>query len=186
MRVGTGVGSTTSYNDIYWDDNTSKWYSDSALTTEVTPTGTLTSWVSLEIIGDVKHYSGAIFTQINFTGLVPLLARDEDTNLDDQSLLKWDATTKTAKTIVIPTDDNALLKWDNTNKVFTEIANPTADGQVLVNRVVSNENTYAWEKPTGIFTYANMAAYIADAANVPNGSLVIIEDEDNYLIGDNQ
>ena len=186
LRVGTGVGSTTSYTDIYWDDDTSKWYSDSALTTEVTPTGTLTSWVSLEIIGDVKHYSGAVFTQINFTGLVPLLARDEDTNLDDQSLLKWDATTKTAKTIVIPTDDNALLKWDNTNKVFVAIPNPTSDGQVLANKVVSNENTYDWVDQAKNYVFATMADYTAAASTVPDGSLVIIENEKDYLIGENQ
>ena len=184
LRVGTGTGSTTSYTDIYWDDNTSKWYSDSALTTEVTPTGTLTSWVSLEIIGDVKHYSGAIFTQINFTGLVPLLARDEETNLDDQSLLKWDATTKTAKTIVIPTDNNALLKWDNTNKVFVAIPNPTADNQVLVNKVVSNVNTYDWEVPAGSFVFNTMSDYTAVANTIPNGSTVVILDEENYIIGE--
>ena len=186
LRVGTGTGADTTYANIYWDDITSKWYSDAALTTEVSPVGTLTSWQSLEVIGDVKHYTNAVFTVINFTGLVPLLARDEATNMSAGTILKWDATTQTAKTITNPTTDKALLKWDNTNKVFTEIANPTADGQVLVNRVVSNENTYAWETPTGVFTYANMSAYIADAANVPNGSMVIIEDEDNYLIGDNQ
>lgn len=182
LRVGTGVGSTTSYADIYWDDNTSKWYSDSALTTEVTPTGTLTSWVSLEIIGDVKHYTGAVFTQINFTGLVPLLARDEDTNLDDQSLLKWDATTKTAKTITLPTNDNALLKWDNTNKVFVAISNPSSTGQVLA----KGSSDYEWVDQAKNYVFATMADYTAAASTVPNGSLVIIENEKDYLIGENQ
>lgn len=160
LRVGTGTGSTTSYANIYWDDNTSKWYSDSALTIEVTPTGTLTSWVSLEIIGDVKHYTGAIFTQINFTGLVPLLARDEAANLND----------------------GAIMKWNGTDLIAETIPNPSANGQVLAN----GTNGYEWVPQSKNFVFATMADYTAAASTVPNGSLVIIENEDNYLIGENQ
>ena len=162
LRVGTGTGADTTYANIYWDDVTSKWYSDAALTTEVTPTGTLTSWQSLETLGDVKHYTNAVFTVINFTGLVPLLARDEATNMTN----------------------GALLKWDGTNVIAQTIPNPTVDGQQLINRVVSNVNTYSWEKLPGVYTYSTMSAYTSDAANVPNGSLVIIQDEENYLIGE--
>ena len=160
LRVGTGTGSTTSYANIYWDDVTEKWYSDAALTTEVSPVGTLTSWVSLEIIGDVKHYTGAIFTQINFTGLVPLLARDEDTNLDD----------------------GAIMKWNGTDLIAETIPNPTANGQVLVN----GTNGYEWVPQSKNFVFATMADYTAAASTVPDGSLVIIENEDNYIIGENQ
>jgi len=160
LRVGTGTGSTTSYADIYWDDVTEKWYSDSALTTEVSPVGTLTSWVSLEIIGDVKHYSGAIFTQINFTGLVPLLARDEATNLDD----------------------GAIMKWNGTDLIAETIPNPTANGQVLAN----GTNGYEWVPQPKNFVFATMADYTAAASTVPDGSLVVIENETDYLIGENQ
>ncbi len=160
LRVGTGTGSTTSYADIYWDDVTEKWYSDSALTTEVSPVGTLTSWVSLEIIGDVKHYTGAIFTQINFTGLVPLLARDEATNLDD----------------------GAIMKWNGTNLIAETIPNPTINGQVLAN----GTNGYEWVPQSKNFVFATMADYTAAASTVPDGSLVVIENETDYLIGENQ
>ena len=160
LRVGTGTGSTTSYTDIYWDDNTSKWYSDSALTTEVSPVGTLTSWVSLEIIGDVKHYTGAVFTQINFTGLVPLLARDEATNLDD----------------------GAIMKWNGTNLIAETIPNPTASGEVLAN----GTNGYEWVPQSKNFVFATMADYTAAASTVSDGSLVIIENETDYLMGENQ
>jgi hypothetical protein len=160
LRVGTGTGSTTSYADIYWDDVTEKWYSDAALTTEVSPVGTLTSWVSLEIIGDVKHYTGAIFTQINFTGLVPLLARDEATNLDD----------------------GAIMKWNGTNLIAETIPNPTANGQVLAN----GTNGYEWVPQSKNFVFATMADYTAAASTVPDGSLVVIENETDYLIGENQ
>ena len=160
LRVGTGTGSTTSYTDIYWDDNTSKWYSDSALTTEVSPVGTLTSWVSLEIIGDVKHYTGAVFTQINFTGLVPLLARDEATNLDD----------------------GAIMKWNGTDLIAETIPNPSASGEVLAN----GTNGYEWVPQSKNFVFATMADYTAAASTVPDGSLVIIENETDYLMGENQ
>lgn len=160
LRVGTGTGSTTSYADIYWDDATEKWYSDSALTTEVSPVGTLTSWVSLEIIGDVKHYTGAIFTQINFTGLVPLLARDEATNLDD----------------------GAIMKWNGTDLIAETIPNPTASGEVLAN----GTNGYEWVPQSKNFVFATMADYTAAASTVPDGSLVVIENETDYLIGENQ
>lgn len=160
LRVGTGTGSTTSYADIYWDDVTEKWYSDSALTTEVSPVGTLTSWVSLEILGDVKHYTGAVFTQINFTGLVPLLARDEATNLDD----------------------GAIMKWNGTNLIAETIPNPSASGQVLAN----GTNGYEWVPQSKNFVFATMADYTAAASTVPDGSLVIIENETDYLVGENQ
>ena len=160
LRVGTGTGSTTSYADIYWDDVTEKWYSDSALTTEVSPVGTLTSWVSLEIIGDVKHYTGAVFTQINFTGLVPLLARDEATNLDD----------------------GAIMKWNGTDLIAETIPNPTASGEVLAN----GTNGYEWVPQSKNFVFATMADYTAAASTVPDGSLVVIENETDYLIGENQ
>lgn len=160
LRVGTGTGSTTSYADIYWDDVTEKWYSDSALTTEVSPVGTLTSWVSLEIIGDVKHYTGAVFTQINFTGLVPLLARDEATNLDD----------------------GAIMKWNGTDLIAETIPNPSANDQVLAN----GTNGYEWVPQSKNFVFATMADYTAAASTVPDGSLVIIENETDYLIGENQ
>lgn len=187
LRVGTGTGADTVYQNLYWDDVSEKWYSDSALTTEVHPVGTLTSWTSLETIGDVKHYTNAVFTVINFNGLVPLLARDESTNMTSGSLLKWDGTSLTAKTITeTGLTDGALLKWNTTTHQFETLANPTGDDQVLVNKVVSNVNTYSWEQKPGVYVFADMASYTAVASTIPNGSRVAIADEENYLIGDNQ
>ena len=36
------------------------------------------------------------------------------------------------------------------------------------------------------FVFATMSDYTAVASTIPNGSLVLIEDEVNYVIGDNQ
>lgn len=159
LRVGTGTGADTTYANIYWDDDTEKWYSDSALTTEVTPTGTLTSWDTLEVLGDVKHYTNAVFTVINFNGLVPLLARDEETNLNNKGVMYWDSSNKIAKSTGAP-NNGQILGYDN--------------------------NTYGWVDQSKNFVFATMADYTAAASSVPNGSLVIITDESNYLIGDNQ
>lgn len=174
MRVGTGTGTNTTYANIYWDDDTEKWYSDAALTTEVTPTGTLTSWESLEHLGDIKHYTNAVFTQITFNGIVPLLARDEEANMANRGILNWDSTTLQAKTT----------------------AAPTADGQVLVNKAGAGITPhYEWEDiVTPIenqiaaiphtFVFNSMSDYTAAASTVPNGSEVIILSEHDYIIGD--
>ena len=259
LRVGTGVGTTTLYNDIYWDDDTSKWYSDAELTTEVTPTGNLTSWGSVETLGDVKHYTDAVFTVASFSDLVPLLGRDEDTNLNDQGLMKWDADDYIAKTIDMPTTDGQVLinkvSPASSTTVYYEDAYPTAfynddftsysgtpsgtagtpssvglfytinddwykkngTGDYLlvtsftdtgtavtdptliqqldettffefyeVTYTVAASRDYEWGIIPHNYVFATMADYQAVASSIPNGSMVIIQDETNYLIGDNQ
>lgn len=118
LRLGTGNGTDTVYADIYWDDLTEKWYSDSSLTTEVTPQGSLTSWQSVETIGDVKHYTNAVFTVINFNGIVPIMCRDEAINLDDGALLQWDNTNLMAKTIPLPNADGQILVNHESQSAF--------------------------------------------------------------------
>ena len=54
-------------------------------------------------------------------------------------------------------------------------------------REIEAEVSYRWkDKQAGSYVYATMADYEADAANVPVGSQIIIEDEKNYLRGDDQ
>lgn len=174
MRVGTGTGTNTTYANIYWDDDTEKWYSDAALTTEVTPTGTLTSWESLEHLGDVKHYTNAVFTQITFNGIVPLLARDEEANMANRGILNWDATTLQAKTTAAPTADGQVL----VNKAGTGIT-PHYEWEDIVTPL---ENQIAAIPHTFVFNSYN--DYDAVASTVPNGSEVIILNEHDYIIGD--
>ena len=174
MRVGTGTGTNTTYANIYWDDDTEKWYSDAALTTEVTPTGTLTSWESLEHLGDVKHYTNAVFTQITFNGIVPLLARDEEANMSNRGILNWDSTTLQAKTIAAPTADGQVL----VNKAGSGIT-PHYEWEDIVTPI---ENQIAAIPHTFVFTTYN--DYVAAASTVPNGSEVIILNETDYIIGD--
>ena len=181
LRVGTGTGADTVYSNLYWDNDTEKWYSDSALTTEVSPTGTLTSWDTLEEIGDVLHYTNAVFTVINFTGLVPLLARDESTNMNADGFLQWDSTNLIAKAkSVSGLTNGALLKWNSTTKMFENIGTTPA-----ANEFLSYTGTaYDWATPPKAYVFATMAEYNAAASSVPDGSVVYITSLPNYLRAD--
>lgn len=178
LRVGTGTGADTVYQNLYWDNDTEKWYSDAALTTEVSPTGTLTSWDSLETLGDVLHYTNAVFTVINFTGLVPLLARDEANNMNADGFLQWDATNLKAKAkSVSGLTNGALLKWNSTTKMFENIGDTPAADEFLS----YTGSAYDWKTPPKAYVFATMADYNAAASNVLNGSVVYITGEPNYL-----
>lgn len=182
LRVGTGTGTETAYTDIYWDDVTDKWYSDAALTTEVSPLGSLTSWQSIETLGDVKHYINAVFTQINFTGLVPIMARDEEADMEDKSLLQWDATNVKAKTIDLPTNNNQVL----TSVVTFDPQDPTTITDI----------DYEWKSSSGAGGLAfvgtrseyNIAKQIPEGRTgyIPAGAMVVITDENDFVEGDNQ
>lgn len=178
LRVGTGTGADTVYQNLYWDNDTEKWYSDAALTTEVSPVGTLTSWDSLETLGDVLHYTNAVFTVINFNGLVPLLARDEATNMNADGFLQWDSTNLIAKAkSVSGLTNGALLKWNSTTKMFENIGDTPAANEFLS----YNGTAYDWKTPPKAYVFATMADYNAAASSVPDGSVVYITSLPNYL-----
>lgn len=271
LRVGTGSGTETTYANIYWDDDTEKWYSDAALTTEVSPSGNLSSWSSLEINEGVKHYTNAVFTEITYATLIPILGRDEDANLNNGGILYWDGSSWKAKTTPAPTSENQVLVGSPASPAFdkhiitindieyeeypttpftgtiptgatssSDTINFTTTGDYYYSEsedaiYVDNSGTivklisayynsnddewvdgetsetalpadavaisaptashytkaatqvsYSWDTATKNYVFATMADYIAAASTVPNGSLVIIQNEDNYLIGDNQ
>lgn len=155
LRIGDATGTTTSYANIYYKDD--KWYSDAEATTEVTPVGELTSWAVKEIVDGVTHYANAIFTAFDYTSLSPVMGRDELAAMTGNALLVWNATTKEANTITVPAVNGASLKYNTTT------------------------NTYYWEQSAGVFRFATMAAYEAAASTVPVGSLVLIDEEDNFV-----
>ena len=161
LRVGTGTGTNTTYTDLYYANN--KYYTDSALTTEVEPSGVMTSWDTYETTDTYEHRTNAVWTTISFTTAEPLLTRDESTNMTDKALIQWDATNQCAVTIAAPTCDEQVLTYDATNCC------------------------YEWtDKQAGVYCFATMACYNAYTGNIPEGSIVMIAECNNYITGEDQ
>lgn len=172
LKVGTGTPTTTTYLNIYKSRSDDKWYSDAALTTEVTPVGYLASWEAEDTTDDYIHYEHAVFADLTAT-LEPIMTRDEEANLNDQGLLVWDADDTEAKTIALPTNDEDEL-------VPTFV--PDDPSEPLVGKW-----TYSWQpKKAGNYEFATMADYTAYVAthNIPNGSRVLILNEETNVFGE--
>jgi hypothetical protein len=169
-RVGDVTGTRTTYPTLYLKDN--KYYTDAAYQTEVTPQGSMVSWASKEELGDgAIYWTNAVFVVISatLTDLQPLLTRKEDVDMNDKGILAYDKTSHRSETIALPTKDEQTLEAH----VVEEAGETTI--------------SYRWkDKQAGSYVYATMADYEADAANVPVGSQIIIEDEKNYLTGEDQ
>ena len=141
LRVGTGVGTETTYNDIYFDSVTDKWYTDiEDPTSEVTPSGSLVEWASVSESGTVTHYVNAVFKVIDFSQgtLEPLLTREEDADLNDQGLLKYNHASEKADTLPLPTAPESYLKatvnngnvsysWENVAQNIFDIVHPVGE-----------------------------------------------------------
>ena len=169
LKVGTGTPTITTYLNIYKSRSDDKWYSDAALTTEVTPAGYLASWEAEDTTDDYIHYEHAVFADLSAT-LEPIMTRDEEVNLNGQGLLVWDADDTEAKTIALPTNDEDEL-------VPTFV--PDDPQTPLVGKW-----TYSWQpKKAGVYTFATMTDYTTYAAshNVPDGSRIIIENEETIV-----
>lgn len=100
-RVGTGLGTDTSYTNIAFDDVTHKWYDyDGLVYTEMStqPSGTITSYTDKVVDAPYTRYSTITFTAIDITSLEPILTRAEEADMEDGYLTKWDATNSRAVT----------------------------------------------------------------------------------------
>lgn len=141
LRVGTGVGTETTYTDIYFDSAADKWYTDiEDPTSEVTPGGSLVEWASVSESGTVTHYVNAVFKAIDFSQgtLEPLLTREEDADLNDQGLLKYNHASEKADTLPLPTAAESYLKatvnngnvsysWENVAQNIFDIVHPVGE-----------------------------------------------------------
>ena len=270
VKVGTGTPSRTTYPTLYFNKDDSKYYTDiEDPTTEVTPTGSLTRWDSVEDTDDYIKWANAVFSVINFSTLEPLTTRADAVDMNDQGLTKWNNTGSKIDTIAIPTASEQILTanveagsttttevWTNGTLFFDENANVvsrpagtagtphpmTTNDIVLYNGTVyhydsadvvwcpvtgltnnyvlydsehpvtdpdlidilneaptiyleyvvytnttQGEITYQWaNKPSGVYRFESIACYEAYTGNIPENSIVVIDDEDNHLMGDNQ
>lgn len=182
-RVGDVTGTRTTYADLYFVTADNKYYTDEAHTTEVTPQGSLIKWDTKEKTEDGWHWTNAIFIVISSLNpaLEPLATRKEAADMNDQGLVKWNTTGKKLDTLPLPTINGQKL----VATVTPDPLDPSADPTI----------TYGWggtqEPATFRFaSYADLQTALAipegQAGYIPSGSLVVIEDEENYLMGDNQ
>ncbi len=160
FRLGHASGTDTTYTEIYYKDN--KWYSSIDPEVEETVSGELTSYDSKAIDGDYTKYTNAVFTVFNYSSLQPALTREEETDIVNNALLKFNRTTHRAEDIAIPTASEQVL---------TAVVDP---GTSCV--------SYSWnDKQPGIYCFATMAAYNAYTGNIPVGSQVVIAECNGYI-----
>lgn len=111
LRVGTGTGTETCYPTISYDYVNNKWYTDPEdVTTEVTPSGNLTSWASKEKEEPFTTYTDAVFTLFDKTTLEPVMTRDESVDMTDGQIVCWDSTGNKAKTTNCISDNVTFAK----------------------------------------------------------------------------
>ena len=89
LRVGSAVGTETTYNTIYYSKSNNKWYSDSTLETEVEVEGMLIRWASSTETDDYIEYTDAVFSVIDASHNEPILTRSEAEDLSDGAPLYW-------------------------------------------------------------------------------------------------
>lgn len=109
LKVGTGELTIYTYSDIYQSLANDKWYTDEELTVEVEPEGYLKAWSNVEKTDTYVHYEDAEFAKLHNSTLEPIMTRDEDVNLDDNALLRWDRDDTEAKTIALPQHEEDFL-----------------------------------------------------------------------------
>ncbi len=58
---------------------------------------------------------------------------------------------------------------------------------VVYTNTTQGSVSYQWaNKPSGVYHFASIACYEAYTGNIPENSIVVIDDENNHLMGDNQ
>lgn len=160
FRLGHASGVDTTYTEIYYKDGT--WYSSIDPEVEETVSGELTSYSSKSIVDEYTKYENAVFTVFDYTRLQPALTREEEANIQNNALLKFNRDTHRAEDIAVPTASEQVL---------------TADIDPVTSCV-----TYRWiDKQPGIYCFATMAAYEAYTGNIPVGSQVVIAECNGYI-----
>lgn len=126
-RVGDVTGTRTTYADLYFVTADNKYYTDEAHTTEVTPQGSLIKWDTKEKTEGGWHWTNAIFVVISSLNpsLEPLATRKEAADMNDQGLVKWNATGKKLDTMPLPTINGQKLVATVTPDPLDPSANPT-------------------------------------------------------------
>lgn len=161
VRIGDATGTDTTYGSIWLNAN-GEWFIDDGAS-QVAPTGELTKYDSKVVDDDWIKYTNAVFTEFDLTDLEPIATRAEASAMND----------------------HALTCWDAANLEMQTIANPTSADQILVS-CANADNTYGYKwrdsvPDTNVFRFDSMADYNAYTGTIPNGSIVYIDNEDNWV-----
>ena len=161
VRIGDATGTDTTYGSIWLNAN-GEWFTSDG-TVQVYPAGELTKYASKVVDDDWIKYTDAVFTEFELTELEPIATRSEASAMNN----------------------HALTCWDAANLEMQTIANPTNADQILVS-CANGDNTYGYKwrdsvPDTNVFRFDSMACYNAYTGNIPNGSIVYIDNEDNWV-----
>ena len=162
VRIGDATGTNTTYPSI-WLNADGEWFTTDG-TVQVYPAGELTKYDSKVVDDDWTKYTNAVFTEFDLTDLEPVATRAESSSMNNHALTCWDAAATEIHTL----------------------ANPTAVDQILVS-CANGDNTYGyrWQAnvsdATKVFRFESMACYNAYAGTIPTGSIVYIDNEDNWI-----
>ena len=187
LRVGTGSGTSTNYTKIAWKESDAKWYSyddtdpDDIQYTLMSPqpSGTVTDYTGKTEKDPYTLYATATFTVIDKTTLEPVLTRDEEANLADQAILKWDATGTKAKTLPLPTINGQKL-----------VGTVTVDDTDPLNPITTYGYQWGGTSDPSVFRFATVEAYNTALAipegqsgYIPSGSIILIDGNFNKELG---
>lgn len=162
VRIGDATGTDTTYGSIWLNAN-GEWFIDDGAS-QVAPTGELTKYASKVVDDDWIKYTNAVFTEFDLIELEPIATRSEASAMND----------------------HALTCWDAANLEMQTIDNPTAADQILVS-CANGDNTYGYKwqdnvsDATNVFRFESMACYNAYTGTIPTGSIVYIDNEDNWV-----
>jgi hypothetical protein len=168
------------YSTSYYHFDGGNWFtvelSNNILTigAQVTDATTITALEALTR-NDLVYYRSLTVTAINEVENQPLLTRDESSNLLEAQLLKWDADNTKAVGVALPVQNNTVLT--------AQIDGTTGDV------------SYTWKSggSGSVSRFATLAAAQAALAipegqdgYIPDNGIVIVDNLDGYVEGDNR
>lgn len=169
------------YNNAFYHFDNTNWFAVSLVNNHlVTDTTEITDATLIAALNALTKNDLSYFRRLQITTIVevenqPILTRDEATNLSDNQLLKWDADNTRAVGVTVPVQNNTVLT--------AQIDSTTG------------EVGYTWKSggSGSVSRFATMALAQAALAipegqdgYIPNNGIVVVDELDAVIKGDNQ
>ena len=168
------------YSTSYYHFDGNNWFtvglSNNILTigAQVTDATTITALEALTR-NDLVYFRSLTVTTINEIENQPLLTRDEATNLSEDQLLKWDADNTKAVGVALPVLNNTVLTAQVDSTTGDVSYTWKSGGSGSVNRFAT-------------LAQAQAALAIPEGQDgyIPDNGIVIVDELDGYIQGDNR